>query len=72
MALLLTSVFGVTGCGSDDGEAPVKSRIKNSTIDDMDDDFSPVDMIDDMDDTRTCQVRRGWKQEMEITRKAEG
>ena len=34
MALLVTSVFGVTGCGSDDGEAPVKSRIKNSTIDD--------------------------------------
>ena len=34
MALLLTSVFGVTGCGSDDGEAPVESRIKNSTIDD--------------------------------------
>ena len=31
MALLLTSVFGVTGCGSDDGEAPVESRIKNST-----------------------------------------
>ena len=31
MALLLTSVFGVTGCGSDDdGEAPVESRIKNS------------------------------------------
>jgi pilus assembly protein FimV len=33
MALLLTSVFGVTGCGSDDGEAPVESRIKNSTGD---------------------------------------
>ena len=31
MALLLTSVFGVTGCGSDDGEAPAESRIKNST-----------------------------------------
>ena len=31
MALLVTSVFGVTGCGSDDGEAPVESRIKNST-----------------------------------------
>ena len=30
MALLLTSVFGATGCGSDDGEAPVESRIKNS------------------------------------------
>jgi len=30
MALLLTSVFGVTGCGSDDDEAPVESRIKNS------------------------------------------
>jgi hypothetical protein len=30
MALLVTSVFGVTGCGSDDGEAPVESRIKNS------------------------------------------
>jgi len=29
MALLLTSVFSVTGCGSDDGEAPVESRIKN-------------------------------------------
>jgi hypothetical protein len=29
MALLLTSVFGVTGCGSDDDEAPVESRIKN-------------------------------------------
>ena len=34
MALLLTSVFGVSGCGSDDGEAPVESRIKNSTGDD--------------------------------------
>ena len=34
MALLLTSVFGVTGCGSDDGEAPAESRIKNSTGDD--------------------------------------
>ena len=33
MALLLTSVFGVTGCGSDDGEAPVESRIKNSGYD---------------------------------------
>ena len=33
MALLVTSVFGVTGCGSDDGEAPVESRIKNSTGD---------------------------------------
>ena len=32
MALLLTSVFGVTGCGSDDGEAPVESRIKNSGL----------------------------------------
>jgi hypothetical protein len=30
-ALLLTSVFGVTGCGSDDGEAPVESRIKNGS-----------------------------------------
>jgi hypothetical protein len=30
MALLLTSVFGVTGCGSDDGEAPVESRVKNA------------------------------------------
>ena len=30
MALLLTSVFSATGCGSDDGEAPVESRIKNS------------------------------------------
>jgi hypothetical protein len=29
MALLVTSVFGVTGCGSDDDEAPVESRIKN-------------------------------------------
>jgi hypothetical protein len=29
MALLVSSVFGVTGCGSDDGEAPVESRIKN-------------------------------------------
>jgi hypothetical protein len=35
MALLVTSVFGVTGCGSDDGEAPAESRIKNSTIDDI-------------------------------------
>jgi hypothetical protein len=35
MALLLTSVFGVTGCGSDDDEAPVESRIKNSTGDDI-------------------------------------
>jgi hypothetical protein len=34
MALLLTSVFGVTGCGSDDDEAPAESRIKNSTGDD--------------------------------------
>ena len=33
MALLLTSVFSATGCGSDDGEAPVESRIKNSTGD---------------------------------------
>jgi hypothetical protein len=32
MALLLTSVFGVTGCGSDDDEAPVESRIKNSGL----------------------------------------
>jgi hypothetical protein len=24
-------VFGVTGCGSDDGEAPVESRIKNGS-----------------------------------------
>jgi hypothetical protein len=29
MALLLTSVFGVTGCGSDDDEATVESRTKN-------------------------------------------
>ena len=33
MALLLSSVFGVTGCGSDD-VPPAESRIKNSTIDD--------------------------------------
>ena len=32
MALLLTSVFGVAGCGSDDDEAPVESRIKNSGL----------------------------------------
>jgi hypothetical protein len=30
MALLVTSVFGVAGCGSNDGEVPVESRIKNS------------------------------------------
>ena len=29
-ALLVSSVFGVTGCGSADDEAPVESRIKNS------------------------------------------
>ena len=29
MALLLTSVFGVTGCGSDDDVA-VESRVKNN------------------------------------------
>ena len=34
MALLVTSVFGVTGCGSD-GVPPAESRIKNSTIDDI-------------------------------------
>jgi hypothetical protein len=33
-ALLVTSVFSVAGCGSDDDEAPVESRIKNSTGDD--------------------------------------
>jgi hypothetical protein len=34
-ALLVTSVFSATGCGSDDGEAPVESRIRNSNcIDD--------------------------------------
>ena len=27
-------MFGVAGCGSDDDEAPVESRIKNSTGDD--------------------------------------
>jgi len=37
MALLVSSVFGVTGCGSDDDEAPVESRIKNSTGYDDDD-----------------------------------
>ena len=30
MALLLSSVFGVTGCGSDDDVPPVESRIKNT------------------------------------------
>jgi hypothetical protein len=52
MALLLTSVFGVTGCGSDDDEAPVESRIKNSTIDDIGGDSvglggDSVDIIED-------------------------
>ena len=32
-ALLVTSVFGVTGCGSDDDVPPAESRIKNSTGD---------------------------------------
>jgi hypothetical protein len=39
MALLVTSVFGVTGCGSDD-EPPAESRIKNSTGGDNSDDLS--------------------------------
>jgi hypothetical protein len=47
MALLLTSVFGVTGCGSDDGEAPAESRIKNSTM--MTDDLKPLNFYDDDD-----------------------
>jgi hypothetical protein len=46
MALLLTSVFGVTGCGSDD-EPPAESRIKNSTGGDNSDDMID-DMIDDL------------------------
>ena len=32
-ALLVSSVFGVTGCGSDDDVPPAESRIKNSTGD---------------------------------------
>ena len=34
-ALLVSSVFGVTGCGSDDDVPPVESRVKNSKIDDL-------------------------------------
>ena len=34
MALLLTSVFGVTGCGSDDDVA-VESRVKNKSSNEM-------------------------------------
>ena len=34
-ALLLTSVFGITGCGSDDDVPPAERRIKNSTGDDI-------------------------------------
>jgi hypothetical protein len=49
MALLLTSVFGVTGCGSDDGEAPVESRIKNSTGDDINNDSKDDDFLDSND-----------------------
>jgi hypothetical protein len=49
MALLLSSVFGVTGCGSDDGEAPVESRIKNSTGDDINNDSKDDDFLDSND-----------------------
>jgi hypothetical protein len=58
-ALLVTSVFGVTGCGSDDDEATVESRIKNSTGDtglseqmDDDDDINlkePDELLDRLD-----------------------
>ena len=59
MALLLTSVFGVTGCGSDDDVPPAESRIKNSTGDDeierllknvLIDEIDYGDMIDDITD----------------------
>ena len=43
-ALLVTSVFSATGCGSDDGEAPVESRIKNTGEDSGD--YSDVDIGD--------------------------
>jgi hypothetical protein len=33
MALLVTSVFGVTGCGSDDDVPPAESRTKNFVFD---------------------------------------
>ena len=47
-ALLLTSVFGVTGCGSDD-VPPAESRIKNSNYGELDyEDLIESDLNDDM------------------------
>ena len=52
MALLLTSVFGVTGCGSDD-DVQAESRIKNSTgdnINDINDINRPTLKVREIDD----------------------
>ena len=50
MAVLLTSVFGATGCGSDD-VPPAESRIKNSNYGELDyTDLIESDLNDDGSD----------------------